>query len=167
MNKPLFIILLHLLLLAGLLLLAACNSNSGHNNELLVDSMAPREATDPVPFITTLPDTTASPDAVQEKLYTVVGNEPFWKLEIGRPFSYYRSAQGDSVRFAYREPIAAAARPQEFAQLFPLGANNWLLLRKGTAPCSDGMSSRQYAFSATLFIKGELLAGCGEAQGTD
>ena len=150
----------------------ACNGGTSSSADgEVADTMAPREATDPVPNPPTLPDTLADKpntteqlDREQQVLYRLTGTEPFWSLRIGRPYSTFLSMEGDSINFAYQEPRTAAGRQEEWAQLFPLGQNNWVLLRKGLTPCSDGMSDRKYTYTATLSIKGKLLDGCGEKQ---
>lgn len=154
-----------------LLILEGCNGEATSGDNTTADTMAPREATDPVPEPPTLPDTADSDSRVspgsgeqQEVLYQVRGTEPFWSLKIGRPYSTYRSMEGDSLGFAYREPESAAGRQEEWVQLFPLGKEHWVLLRRGRTPCSDGMSDREYTYTATLWLNGKLLDGCAEKE---
>lgn len=148
------------------LLFCACNGSGSFGDAITIDSMAPREATDPVPAPPTLPDSAeVDPSASlqqQEVLYQLQGTEPFWSLKIGRPYSIFRSAEGDSMAFAFQEPAHAAARPPEWLRLYPLGKESWVLLRKGNSPCSDGMSGRKYAYTASLWLNDRLLDGCGE-----
>jgi uncharacterized membrane protein len=163
-------------LLAALLLasLWSCESDSRgrHARESAPadrDTMAIREATDPVPEPPALPSDTSGQAAqlqgvhpAGEVLYRITGTEPFWSLTISTGSIIYRSMEGDSSRFAYREPVQAAGRQQEWVQLYQLDRDAWLLLRKGNSPCSDGMSDKEWAYMASLWIRGRLLDGCGE-----
>lgn len=154
-------------------LLSACNGGTGQPGTDLTDSMAPREATDPVPEPPTLPDTSgqaAGKEGRQEQkvtepreiYYRVTGTEPFWSLNVASPYSTFRSIEGDSLSFPYVAPKTAAGRPDEWAQLYPLGDQGWVLLRKGRTACSDGMSDQNYAYTATLWLNDQLMDGCGE-----
>jgi uncharacterized membrane protein len=132
------------------------------------DTMAIREATDPVPEPPVQPDTSGQAAQLQgirpegEVLYRITGTEPFWSLTISTASIMYRSMEGDSIRFAYREPVQAAGRQQEWAQLYQLDRDAWVLLRKGNSPCSDGMSDKEWAYTASLWLGDRLLDGCGE-----
>lgn len=158
-----------------LCLLWACEGGNSSANGEAEHRQAPREATDPVPEPTAKPDTTAGKSrtdvsgakqaaGTQEVRYRISGNEPFWSLTIGRPYSTYRSMEGDSLSFAYSEPRQAAGRQEEWVQLFALGEKNWALLRKGSNPCSDGMSDREYTYTATVWLNGQLLDGCANRE---
>lgn len=158
-----------------LCLLWACEGGNTTANSETQERQAPREATDPVPEPTAKADTSAANSGTgisgaeqtagtQEIHYRVSGNEPFWSLTIGRPYSTYRSMEGDSISFAYRAPQQAAGRQAGWTQLFALGEENWLLLRKGNSPCSDGMSDREHEYTATLWLNGQLLDGCANSQ---
>ena len=147
----------------------ACDSRSPANDRPLIDSMAPREATDPVPEPITKIDTNQSRQATnspgtQNVRYRITGTEPFWSLTLGQPNHTFRSMEGDSLSFRYTPPQQAAARPQEWIQLFPLGDQGWALLRRARTPCSDGMSDKEYAYTATVWLNGRLLDGCGEKE---
>lgn len=147
---------------------SACDGGSSQSSVHLTDSMAPREATDPVPEPPTLPDTAQAPAQTaamnkQEVLYKISGTEPFWSLSIGPPYNTYRSMAGDSSSFPYTKPQSAAGRPADRTQLFMLGEKGWVLLRKGQPSCSDGMSDREYEYTATLSLNGQLLDGCGQS----
>lgn len=151
-----------------LALAMACDGQNSASDAQQTDTMAIREATDPVPEPPTLSDTSRTPSIRQQKdietreLYRISGTEPFWSLTIGQPHSIYRTMEGDSVRFAYQEPRQAQGRQEEWAQLYPLGETGWVLLRRGNSPCSDGMSDKEYTYTATLWLNGRLLDGCGE-----
>ncbi len=159
------------LLYVALFILIGCDGGGGASSAAgEQDTLAPREATDPVPEPPANADTTANRSqqgrravaGTQEVHYRISGTEPFWSLTIGRPYSTYRSMAGDSISFTFREPENAAGRPEEWAQLFQLDENSWALLRKGNGPCSDGMSDQEHAFTATVWLNGQLLDGCGD-----
>ncbi|EMR02062.1 putative membrane protein [Cesiribacter andamanensis] len=162
--------LLLLVLLAGF---SACDgSSSGPERSPASgqDSIAIREATDPVPEPPTRTDSSnakapAGQGTVEPEtsLYRITGTEPFWSLTIAKPYSIYRSMEGDSLAFAYQDPSQAEGRQQGWAQHYPLGEGNWLLLRRGNTPCSDGMSDKEWTYTATLWLNSRLLDGCGEA----
>jgi uncharacterized membrane protein len=157
-------------------ILGACDSRESSPGTISRDFIPPREATDPVPEPPTQPDTSrdssARPEeslrdrtnATAEIHYRLTGTEPFWSLTLGRPYSTFRSMEGDSLSFAYTAPTPAAGRPQEWAQLFPLGEEGWALIRKGSTPCSDGMSDREWTYTATVWIQGRLLDGCAQKE---
>ena len=159
---------LQILCLIGYLLSACDGGNTPGAGE--ERALPPREATDPVPEPPSHPDTgrsssvpsTKSP--IQEPYYTLTGTEPFWSLTLGSPYSTFRSMEGDSLSFPYQAPEQAAGRPEDWTQLFPLGNAGWVLLRKGRTPCSDGMSDREYAYTATVWLQGRLLDGCARKE---
>ena len=159
-----------LLLICSLVWNVACDGSSSSQTGAAADTMAPREATDPVPAPPAEIDTTQTSTldypqtqtVAVEELYRITGTEPFWSLTLGKPYSLYRSMSGDSIRFDYEPPVQAQGRQEEWVQLFKLGNEAWVVLRKGNAPCSDGMSDKQYTYWATLWLKGQLLDGCGE-----
>jgi uncharacterized membrane protein len=153
-----------------LYLLCSCESGSTSAGNDSADTMVLREATDPVPEPPILPDTSSEESGItsgyatgqNEVYYRITGTEPFWSLNIGSAYITYRSMEGDSLSFPYNSPKNAAGRPEDWAQLYQLGGQGWALLRKGNTPCSDGMSDRDYAYTATVWLKGQLLDGCGE-----
>ncbi|WP_224999823.1 COG3650 family protein [Cesiribacter sp. SM1] len=150
--------------------LYSCESGTTSAGRDAADTMAPREATDPVPEPPTLPDSSSEENGMSsssakgenEIYYRITGTEPFWSLNIGSAYITYRSMEGDSLSFPYNSPKSAAGRTEEWAQLYQLGDQGWALLRRGNTPCSDGMSDRDYAYTATVWLRGQLLDGCGE-----
>ncbi len=97
-----------------------------------------------------------------DTLYLVSGTEPFWSLAVARPHSIYTSADGDTLVFDFKEARQASARPEEYVQVFELGSEQQLVLRKANdCPCSDGMSDRAYPYQATLILAEKILEGCG------
>lgn len=152
--------------------LCACDGGGSSAKQGQQEPIAPREATDPVPEPPTHADTSGNAaaqadeqvnsqtSATREVYYRLTGTEPFWSLTLGRPYSTYRSMEGDSLSFSYQEPRQAAGRPGDWAQVFPLDDKGWVLLRKEKGSCSDGMSDRAYPYTATVWINEQLLDGC-------
>ncbi|AHM61691.1 hypothetical protein D770_17195 [Flammeovirgaceae bacterium 311] len=156
-----------LILCLALYLACACDNRTSPAERENTDTLPPREATDPVPEPPTLPDTSSeeassSSNEQNELYYRISGTEPFWSLNIGSTYLTYRSMEGDSLSFPYNSPKRAAGRTDDWAQLYQLGNQGWVLLRRGNTPCSDGMSDHDYAYTATVWLKGQLLDGCGE-----
>lgn len=105
----------------------------------------------------------AAPTTASDTLYRISGTEPFWSLTIARPRSVYTPADGDTLFFDFKEPRTASARQQEHVQVFELGSEQLLVLRKTSpnCPCSDGMSGKSYPYQATLILNEKILDGCG------
>jgi uncharacterized membrane protein len=100
-----------------------------------------------------------------DTLYRISGTEPFWGLTIARPRSVYTSADGDTLLFDFKEARQASARPEGYVQVFDLGKEQQLILRKtGNCPCSDGMSDKAYPYQATLILAEKILEGCGRTK---
>ena len=126
-----------------------------------------------IPPATEAVDSTATPGAKQEvrqtslsekpdTLYRISGTEPFWSLILARPRSMYTSADGDTLFFDFKEARSASARPKEYVQVFDLGDEQKLVLRKtNNCPCTDGMSNKTYPYQATLILAEKILEGCG------
>lgn len=143
---------------------AAC-SNDSRKKEVPVED-SPVE--DSVQASDTLNSASVSPNQQAEAgeadtLYLISGTEPFWSLAIARPRSVYTSADGDTLYFDFKEARTASARQEEHVQVFELGREQQLVLRKTATdcPCSDGMSSKAYPYQATLILAEKILDGCG------
>ncbi len=159
-----------------ILLVTACDSGETSSGTPQQNSLPPREATDPVPeppihtdsSSGTAQETTSSlknsVTATRTIYYQLIGTEPFWSLTLGRPYSTFRSMEGDSLSFVYAEPRQVAGRQEDWVQLFTLGNTGWALLRRAPSPCSDGMSDKEWAYTATVLLNGNLLDGCAEKQ---
>lgn len=148
------------LFILALALGAACGSDSEKNEEPAQDTI---ETTDTLHRASAAqgrqPDTNKA-----DTLYRISGTEPFWSLTIARPRSVYTPADGDTLFFDFKEPRTASARQQEHVQVFELGSEQLLVLRKTgpNCPCSDGMSGKSYPYQATLMLAEKVLDGCGE-----
>ena len=90
--------------------------------------------------------------------YALVGTEPFWGGTVTGTSVRYMVPErqfGDVVetRRSYgpgRETYSGSFRGRPF------------VLTLTRAPCSDGMSERPFAFSATLQVLGETRRGCAD-----
>lgn len=97
-----------------------------------------------------------------DTLYRISGTEPFWSMVIARPQIIYTSADGDTLRFDYKEARQASGRQEGYVQVFELGDGQQLVLRRtNQCPCSDGMSDKEYPYQATLVLQEKVIEGCG------
>lgn len=97
-----------------------------------------------------------------DTLYRISGTEPFWSMVVARPQIIYTSADGDTLRFDYKEARQASGRQEGYVQVFELDEGQQLLMRRtDQCPCSDGMSDREYPYQATLILKEKVMEGCG------
>lgn len=95
--------------------------------------------------------------------FIVRGTEPFWAVNVGRRGIVYTTPDAKPQTFPYVAPIAAQGRPLDLVRVYRFrGSNNVLVLRKGA--CSDGMSDKQYPYSATLVMGNTVREGCAEKQ---
>lgn len=94
--------------------------------------------------------------------FRVSGTEPFWGITISRRGIVYSTPDAKPKTFPYVAPIAAQGRPLDLLRVYRLQGqpNQMLVIKKGR--CSDGMSDRQYSYSATLILGNTVLEGCAE-----
>ncbi|WP_338814677.1 hypothetical protein V9L05_05405 [Bernardetia sp. Wsw4-3y2] len=100
-------------------------------------------------------------------LFKSFGTEPFWSLEVRKSGILFSNSGIDSTLFAYKEPIAATARPVEYFMTYFLedqdGKPAQLVVKKGEeCPCSDGMSDKDYSYHAFFLYDNQMFEGCGE-----
>lgn len=119
-----------------------------------------------------LHSTTASPEAppgnpissANKNLdtFVIVGTEPFWNMTIAQSGIVY-STPDKKQTFPYVAPIKAEGRTLELLRVYrlPSGLNNLIIIQK-VSSCSDGMSERQYPYSATLIFGSTVREGCAE-----
>lgn len=103
-----------------------------------------------------------------EVLFRCFGTEPFWGIEIRKSGILFSNSGMDSTLFAYKEPIAATARPAEYFKTYFLESqdekNAQLVLKKGEeCACSDGMSDNEYEYHAFFLYENQMFEGCGRA----
>jgi uncharacterized membrane protein len=149
---------------AALLLaaLAACGGAPAANEANGAGEAAPRPAAAaanaPAPAAPTPALTPTAP--MSPTGYALVGTEPFWGGTVTGTSVRYMVPErqfGDVVetRRTYgpgSETYSGTFRGQPFV----------LTLRR--APCSDGMSERPFAFTATLQVAGETRRGCADPE---
>ncbi len=86
--------------------------------------------------------------------FKLVGTEPFWGVVIeGGQLVLARPAEADVVA-----PRPAPVIDGQSA-VWTSGA---LIVRLTPGECSDGMSDRRYAYTATVSVEGVTLSGCGD-----
>jgi uncharacterized membrane protein len=92
--------------------------------------------------------------------YALVGTEPFWGGTV----------TGTSVR--YMVPERQFGDVVETRRSYGPGSETYsgrfrgrpFVLTLTRAPCSDGMSERPFAFTATLQVAGETRRGCADPE---
>jgi uncharacterized membrane protein len=102
-------------------------------------------------------------DSEGKPVWEVYGNEPFWHLYIHEDTALYTRLNEniDSVYLAihhYNLQDSVA----EFHFTAPGVQEASLVMRREKVPCSDGMSDKEYAYSAVFMYKQEILKGCAE-----
>ncbi|MBE9012340.1 hypothetical protein IQ250_19260 [Pseudanabaenaceae cyanobacterium LEGE 13415] len=92
--------------------------------------------------------------------FTVVGNEPFWNIEINSSGITYSTPEPKKVLFPYVAPLSAEGRPADLLRVYRLRGmtSGTLVIRRGA--CSDTMSDRKYNYSATLVLGDTVKEGC-------
>ncbi|KOP26343.1 hypothetical protein AMR41_10935 [Hapalosiphon sp. MRB220] len=92
------------------------------------------------------------------------GTEPFWSLTISKKGGIvYSTPENRKLTFPYVTPLQASGRPADLVRVYRLQGktNNTLIIKKENA-CSDGMSDKQYPYSAILILGNKVLEGCAE-----
>ncbi|MBD2440288.1 COG3650 family protein [Nostoc sp. FACHB-110] len=89
------------------------------------------------------------------------GTEPFWSVTVSKSGIVYSSPEVKKQTFPYVAPLTAQGRSADFVRVYRLRGNNTLILKKDNA-CSDGMSDKQYPYSAILILGNKVLEGCAE-----
>ncbi|KAF3885327.1 MULTISPECIES: COG3650 family protein [Nostocales] len=103
-----------------------------------------------------------SQNAVAER-FNVVGTEPFWNVSVSKSGIVYSSPEVKKQTFPYVAPLKAAGRPDDLVRVYQLkGKGNNTLILKKVDKCSDGMSDKDYPYSATLILGTKVLEGCAE-----
>ncbi|MBE9205014.1 hypothetical protein IQ244_00370 [Nostoc sp. LEGE 06077] len=95
--------------------------------------------------------------------FVAVGTEPFWSVTVSKNGIVYSSPEVKQQTFPYVKPLTAAGRPADLVRVYRLRGNNILILEKVSA-CSDGMSDKNYPYSAVLILGNKVLDGCAQKQ---
>ncbi|MEC4817390.1 MAG: hypothetical protein SAK29_29570 [Scytonema sp. PMC 1069.18] len=97
------------------------------------------------------------------EVFNVVGTEPFWNVNVSKRGIVYSSPEVKKQTFPYVKPLKAEGRPEDLVRVYQLkGRNNSTLIIKKVNSCSDGMSDKNYPYSATLILGNQVLEGCAE-----
>ncbi len=125
-----------LLLLATLLLLAACGSQK--KQTAAETGVAERSA---------------------EEVYTARGNEPFWRVEISAAWGIvFTPMEGEPTAYPYREPVFSSGMISFVSRTDRSNIRVSFLDRS----CSDSMSGETFPYKVSVEKDDEVLKGCGE-----
>ena len=95
--------------------------------------------------------------------FRVVGTEPFWGMSISKRGIVYSTPESRPRSFPYVAPMSAQGRPADVVRVYRLQSKpNTLLVINKVTVCSDGMSDKQYPYSATLILDNTVRQGCAE-----
>ena len=95
--------------------------------------------------------------------FNSVGTEPFWNVTVSKSGIVYSSPNAKKQTFPYVTPIKAAGRTADIVRVYRLqGKPNSMLIIKKESTCSDGMSDKEYPYSATFILNNTVLEGCAE-----
>ena len=150
--------------LAAALALAGCNQGTPQQHESpenLAPINTPATAA-PAAAVTaesTLPAGLPAPAAAPAGLHFVVtGTEPFWSAEVAAGSLRYSTPE-NPTGIAATVAEAKDGTGMRYSGTLRGQALDLLIL---PGKCSDGMSDKTYAFSATLLIGTVSLRGCAE-----
>ncbi|BAY79255.1 hypothetical protein NIES25_57390 (plasmid) [Nostoc linckia NIES-25] len=91
------------------------------------------------------------------------GTEPFWSVLVSKRGIVYSSPDVQKQTFSYIAPLKAEARPADLVRVYRLqGKGNNILIIKKVDACSDGMSDKEYPYSAIFILGNKVLEGCAE-----
>ena len=92
------------------------------------------------------------------------GTEPFWSVTVNKSGIVYSSPSNKKQTFPYVTPHSAAGRTPETVRVYRLLSGNHTLVIKKQSACSDGMSDKEYPYSATFIMNNTVLDGCAESK---
>lgn len=92
------------------------------------------------------------------------GTEPFWSVTVNKSGIVYSSPSDKKQTFPYVTPLSAAGRTPETVRVYRLQSGNHTLVIKKQSACSDGMSDKEYPYSATFIMNNTVLDGCAESK---
>lgn len=91
------------------------------------------------------------------------GTEPFWSVTVSKKGIVYSSPDTKQQTFSYVAPLKAEARRADLVRVYRLqGKRNNILIIKKVDACSDGMSDKEYPYSAIFILGNKVLEGCAE-----
>jgi len=107
--------------------------------------------------IATTPDSATAPQIALP--LRVLGTEPFWALDIDSTGLRFITPEDTSgIRFPPLQPTVAGDTTAWVGQTEGASIEARLWREK----CSDGMSDREYPYSATVHMKGTSYRGCAD-----
>lgn len=128
------------------------NPTSGYDNELRVTSVLKAESKN---FQT----------ACYPYEFIALGNEPFWSVDIipAEDRIVLKDTGAEEVyEFPYRRAVTKGG---SYKYDVTNSKNDKLTLIISKSKCSDGMSDRQYSYSAAAIINSKILKGCAIRKG--
>ena len=101
--------------------------------------------------------------AASKEEFIARGTEPFWSVTVSKRGIVYTSPGTQQLKFPYVAPLKAEARPADLVRVYRLKGTGYnTLIIKKVSSCSDGMSEKNYPYSA-IFIQGnKVLEGCAD-----
>lgn len=122
----------------------------------------------------------AAENTTKVEEFIALGTEPFWNVTIRKNGIVYSSPDTRRLTFRLRSPLAlrlrsgltfpyvtplkAAGRPADLVRVYRLTSkgNSMMIILKKVSACSDGMSDKNYPYSATLILNNTVLEGCAD-----
>ncbi|WP_193194984.1 COG3650 family protein [Nostoc sp. MG11] len=102
-------------------------------------------------------------ETVSNEEFIARGTEPFWSVTVSKRGIIHSSPDTKKQTFPYVVPLEAEGRPIDLVRVYPLrGNSNNLLIIKKVNVCSDGMSDKNYSYSATFILENKIFEGCAE-----
>jgi uncharacterized membrane protein len=92
------------------------------------------------------------------------GTEPFWSVTVNKSGIVYSSPSAKKQTFPYVTPLSAAGRTPDTVRVYRLRGGNHTLVIKKQSACSNGMSDKEYPYSATFIMNNTVLDGCAESK---
>jgi uncharacterized membrane protein len=92
------------------------------------------------------------------------GTEPFWNVTVNKSGIVYSSPSAKKQTFPYVKPVSAAGRTPDTVRVYRLRGGDYTLVIKKQNACSDGMSDKEYPYSATFIMNNTVLDGCAESK---
>jgi uncharacterized membrane protein len=89
------------------------------------------------------------------------GNEPFWQLQISEKenlIDFYDPMQQQTTHFIYQKPEIKNGTTQYVSK--DGNSQNNIIVKIKNEKCSDGMSEKEYSYSAEVTLNGKKLNGC-------
>ncbi|MDZ7959937.1 MAG: hypothetical protein RMY34_18980 [Aulosira sp. DedQUE10] len=91
------------------------------------------------------------------------GTEPFWSLAVSKRGIVYSFQDAPIQTFPYVTPLKAMGRPANLLRVYRLkGRDNNILIIKQVNACSDGMSDKNYSYSAIFILGNRVFDGCAD-----